>query len=154
MTDDGPHTRRRRIRILLTFLVLIFVVVWAFRAVLMPFLVAIFFAYLIDPVVERMAGWRIGGRFSLGRGGSIVVIYLVLISIFTIGFIYAIPAVGRQVRELQGDLPKAMERADEMLTTAQEKWDVLIGNEPKEGDAEEDVEPVALLRRGRARLVL
>jgi len=154
MTDEGPQTRRRRIRILLTFLVLIFVLVWAFRAVLMPFLVAIFFAYLIDPVVERMAAWRIGGRFSIGRGGSIVLIYLVLISTFTLGFLYAIPAVGRQIRELQEDLPKAMERADTMLTTAQEKWDILIGNDPEEPGAEEPKDPQPDGTRGHARLVL
>jgi len=157
MTDEAPQTRRRRIRILLTFLVLIFVLVWAFRAVLMPFLVAIFFAYLIDPVVERMATWRIGGRYSIGRGGSIVLIYLILISLFTVGFIYAIPAVGRQVRELQEDLPKAMVRADEMLTTAQHKWDALIGNDAAEGvNPETEATPATVIppERGRAHLVL
>ena len=28
------------------------------------------FAYLIDPLVERMADWKIGGKFQLGRAGS------------------------------------------------------------------------------------
>ena len=152
MSEEENRTRRRRLRILLAFLVLILFVVWAFRAVLMPFLVAIFFAYLIDPVVERMAKWRVGGRFTLGRAGSIVAIYLVLIGVLSIGFLYAIPAVGRQARELQSDLPKALEQAEEMLASAQEKWDVLIGNEPGEGEPE--VEPVAKQQRGRARLVL
>ncbi|MHC4954380.1 MAG: AI-2E family transporter [Planctomycetota bacterium] len=135
MTEEANPLRRSRIRMLLIFLVLILVLVWAFRAVLMPFLVALFFAYLIDPLVERMAAWRIGGRFSIGRAGSIVLIYLVLISLFTVGFIYAIPAVGRQVRELQEDLPKAMEWADARIADAQEKWDVLVGNDPEAPDA-------------------
>jgi len=150
MTEEAQQTRRRRIRILLTFLVLIGFLVWAFRAVLMPFLVAIFFAYLIDPVVERMAKWRIRGKYQLGRAGSIILIYLVLISVFTIGFLYAIPAIGRQVREVQTDLPIAMKRADVMLASAQEKWDTLIGNDPQE----EGEEPAPAAENGRARLVM
>ena len=47
--------RRRRVVFLLVFLTLIFLVIFAFRAVLGPFLIAIFFAYLIDPVIERAA---------------------------------------------------------------------------------------------------
>ena len=148
MPDEVQSKLRRRLRLLLIFLVLIIGLVWAFRAVLMPFLVALFFAYLIDPLVERMAVWKIGGRFKLGRAGSIVIIYLILISSFTIGFIYAIPAVGRQVREVQEDLPGALDWAEENLAVAQEKWNALIGHQPEE-ETEESSEPV--ITEGRAR---
>jgi len=135
MTDTDARTLRRRLIILVVFLVLILGLVWAFRAVLMPFLVALFFAYLIDPVVERLAGWRIAGRFRLGRAGSIILIYLGLISATTVGVLYAIPAVGRQAMEIREDLPKAVNWAQKSLTVAQEKWNALIGWE-KETDQE------------------
>ncbi len=140
---------RRRLRLLLIFLVLIFGLVWIFRAVLMPFLVAIFFAYLIDPLVERMAVRKIGGKFRLGRAGSIVIIYLVLISAATVGFLFAIPAVGRQVIEVREDLPGALVWAERNLATAQEKWNTLIGNDP---EPEGDEKKVAVVE-GRARFV-
>jgi len=146
---EAQQKLRKRLRLLLIFLVLIFGLVWIFRAVLMPFLVALFFAYLIDPLVERMAVWKIGGKFRLGRAGSIIIIYLVLISTATVGFLYAIPAVGRQVIEVREDLPGALVWAEENLATAQEKWNTLIGNDPEpEGDAKD----VAVVE-GRARFV-
>ncbi|MHC4937556.1 MAG: AI-2E family transporter [Planctomycetota bacterium] len=138
MPDTDPRTLRRRLITLVVFLVLILGLVWAFRAVLMPFLVALFFAYLIDPVVERLAEYDFGGRFRIGRAGSIVLIYLVLISATTVGVLYAIPALGRQAAEVREDLPKAVEWAEETLAAAQKKWDALIGWE-----ARDEAEPAA-----------
>ena len=134
MPDSGPRTRRRRLITLVVFLIIILAVVWTFRAVLMPFLVAMFFAYLIDPVVVRLADWKIFGRFSIGRAGSIILIYLLLISVTTVGVLYAIPAVGRQVLEVKEDLPKAVEWAEKSLNAAQEKWNTLIGWEKETDD--------------------
>ncbi|MHC4409000.1 MAG: hypothetical protein ACYS0F_08350, partial [Planctomycetota bacterium] len=71
MAEPDARTLRRRLITLIVFLILIFGLVWAFRAVLMPFLVALFFAYLIDPVVERLAEYEFGGKFNIGRAGSI-----------------------------------------------------------------------------------
>ncbi|MHC4450124.1 MAG: AI-2E family transporter [Planctomycetota bacterium] len=127
MAEPDARTLRRRLITLIVFLILIFGLVWAFRAVLMPFLVALFFAYLIDPVVERLAEYEFGGKFNIGRAGSIILIYLVLISATTIGVLYAIPEVGRQAREVFDDLPRAATWAEDTLEAAQDKWDALIG---------------------------
>jgi len=136
MAEPDARTLRRRLITLVVFLVIILGLVWAFRAVLMPFLVALFFAYLIDPVVERLAEWKIAGRFRIGRAGSIILIYLAILGATTVGLLYAIPAAGRQARQIRDeDLPKAVAWADETLTKAQQKWTELVGWE-KEADEE------------------
>jgi len=106
MADRNPdfETRRRRVVLLLAFFTVVALLLFAFRAVLTPFLVAIFFAYMIDPVIGRMADLDLG-KFRLGRGGAVVVVYVVLLTTLYIASLYAIPALGHQVGEAQRDLP-------------------------------------------------
>ena len=54
--------RKKRVRMLVIFVGVIIALVFAFRAVLTPFLIALFAAYLLDPLVARMAPLRIFGR--------------------------------------------------------------------------------------------
>ena len=131
--------RRKRVVMLLVFLSLIFLLIFAFRAVLTPFLVAMFTAYLIDPVVERMAPLHLFGRFRLGRGGSIVAIYLVLIGGFYLAGIFAIPALGKQLRQMRADLPIAQAKLEAGAHYLEEKFQEFVGEEENgatEGDGE------------------
>jgi len=130
-----PHSpkRRRRLLILLAFLALITALVYAFRAVLTPFLVAIFAAYLIDPVVERMAPLPLFRRFHLGRGGAIVILYLVFVVCVYIASAFALPALGTQLRQARDDLPRLQHFAEEQLQVLAQKWAELTGkNKPRE----------------------
>ena len=131
--------RRRRLLILLAFLGLITALVYAFRAVLTPFLVAIFAAYLIDPVVERMAPLPIFRRFRLGRGGAIVILYLVFVVCVYIATAFALPALGTQLRQARDDLPRLQLFAEEQLQVLAQKWAELTGRnrerEEPEGDS-------------------
>ena len=104
--------RRRHIVVLLVFLGIIALLIFAFRAVLMPFLVALFIAYLIDPVVERMAPVRVFRGHGLGRGGAIVVLYVAFLFVVYLGIKFAGPALARQVRQIRTDLPNAQAWAD------------------------------------------
>lgn len=97
--------RRRRVILVLTFVLIFVLLGWIFRAVLTPFLVAVFIAYMLDPVVEKMEAWSIAGRIRLGRGGAIIVLYLMLLSTFYIAGLYGIPALNRQMSKLRKDLP-------------------------------------------------
>ncbi|MHC4549534.1 MAG: AI-2E family transporter [Planctomycetota bacterium] len=120
---------RRRVIFLLVFLALIFLLIFTFRAVLAPFLIAIFFAYLIDPVIERMAA-------RVGRGGAIVIIYLVLIGCLYLASIFAIPALGRQLRQARSDLPKAQKTLELAAKWAEDKYHEFVGK--PEGEEEEE----------------
>ncbi|MHC4492497.1 MAG: AI-2E family transporter [Planctomycetota bacterium] len=127
--------RRRRVVFLLVFLTLIFLVIFAFRAVLGPFLIAIFFAYLIDPVIERAA-------VKVTRGGAIVILYLVLLGLLYLGAIFAVPALGRQLHQAREDLPKAQATLEKAGQYLEEKYHEFVGTplveEPEtEGDADE-----------------
>ncbi|MEM8884415.1 MAG: AI-2E family transporter [Planctomycetota bacterium] len=129
MTDPDNRLRRRRLITLLVFLLLILAVVWGFRAVLMPFLVALFFAYLIDPLVNRITGLEFGGKFKLNRAMAIGLIYTVLIGALTVGVLFALPALGRQARQIQEDLPAARTWAEKTVQEAQVRWNELVGIE-------------------------
>jgi len=121
--------RRRRVVFLLVFLTLIFLVIFAFRAVLGPFLIAIFFAYLIDPVVERAA-------VKVTRGGAIVILYLVLLGLLYLGVIFAVPALGRQLRQARTDLPKAQATLEKAGAYLEEKYHEFVGTPVEEPESE------------------
>jgi len=99
--------RRKRVVLLLVFLGIIAALIFLLRAVLAPFLVALFAAYLIDPLVGRMAMLRLPRGLHLGRAGSVVIIYLVLIFCFYLGAKFTVPALGSQIEQVREDLPKA-----------------------------------------------
>ncbi len=179
MADRQPEEferRRRRVVLLLAFFTIVGLLLFAFRAVLTPFLVAIFFAYMIDPLIGRMAGLEIG-RFRLGRGGAIVVTYVVLLLTLYIGALYAIPALGHQVGEAREDLPTLAgwaEKKSQSIETWFKEWQEKRqkkddqkngdpGGKPTDGDASnaeehagkggEEVTPAPQARRVRITLV-
>jgi len=121
--------RRRRVVFLLVFLALIFLVIFAFRAVLGPFLIAIFFAYLIDPVIERAA-------VKVTRGGAIVILYLVLLGLLYLGAVFAVPALGRQLRQARTDLPKAQATLEKAGRYLEEKYHEFVGTPIEEPEVE------------------
>jgi predicted PurR-regulated permease PerM len=127
--------RRRRVAVLLVFVGLILALLFALRAVLAPFLIALFVAYLLDPLVDRLAEVRLyKKRFRVGRGGSIVIIYLVFLIAVYIGGSVAIPGFGRQLRQIRGDLPAAQAFVEDQAEYVVEKWSAWWGEE--EGNAE------------------
>ncbi len=94
--------RRKRVVLLLVFLGIIASLIFLLRAVLAPFLIALFAAYLIDPLVDRMARIRLPRGLHLGRAGSIVVIYLGLIFCIFLGVKFTIPALSAQIGQVRG----------------------------------------------------
>jgi predicted PurR-regulated permease PerM len=122
--------------ILLVFIGLILALIFAFRAVLAPFLIALFVAYLLDPVVDRLAEVRPFGKFRLGRGGSIVIIYLVFLLAVYLAATKAIPAFGRQLRQAREDLPAAQAWAEESAEYFVQKWTEFMGPEEKAEEPE------------------
>jgi predicted PurR-regulated permease PerM len=78
--SPGSATRKGpRLAVLLSFLGAFLLLIVVFRAVLFPFLMAMFLAYLIEPVVAWAArGKRLGFRWS--RGPVIVLMYAVVLT--------------------------------------------------------------------------
>jgi predicted PurR-regulated permease PerM len=69
------------------------------RVTLMAFLFAIFFAYLMSPLVSRLE------KLLHGRARAIAVIYLLLLSIVVVFFISMGPQIGREGARLGQSLP-------------------------------------------------
>ena len=94
-------TDGRTARVLVT--VLLFALGMGFlyvaRATLMAFLFAIFFAYLMSPVVSQLE------KFLHGRGRAIAVIYLLLLGLVVLFFVSMGPRVGREGARLVQSLP-------------------------------------------------
>src|SRR6266542_2082657 len=74
------------------------VVLFLFRDVLLPFVFAIVVAYILAPVVARLARIRFGRR-TLPRGAAVLLCYLVLVA--TIGGF-----VGAFLPRLSGDIAR------------------------------------------------
>ena len=133
-TGLDEKRRRRRLVLLLVFVGIIVALIWVFRAVLAPFLVALFTAYLIDPLIERMAPVRLFGRFRLGRGGAIVAIYLVLIAGLYLAGVFALPALGGQIRQARQDLPVLRQSAESRLQEVDQWLSDFTGRTKKKGE--------------------
>src|SRR5437763_15347572 len=96
----------RAARVLFT--ALLFAAVLAFlylaRHTLVVFLFAIFFAYLLEPLVSHL---QVRVR---GRGRAIALIYLALIVLVTAFFSFVGPRIGREGARLSESLPSLLEK--------------------------------------------
>jgi predicted PurR-regulated permease PerM len=98
---------RRTISILLTiaFVVGFVALIWAARRPVIVFILAIFFAYLLDPLVVQFEGWM-----RLSRGQAVGAAYLViLLALFIFGLTIG-PRILQQVQHLGQRLPDFLEQ--------------------------------------------
>src|SRR3954463_9579302 len=65
-------------------------VVYLFRDVALPFLFAILVAYILAPLVERMARWRIGSQ-PFPRALAVIVLYVNILAALSLFIGYFIP---------------------------------------------------------------
>jgi predicted PurR-regulated permease PerM len=102
-------------RVVLTILVILagLAFVWAAWHVLVTFLFAIFFAYLIDPVVEFAMR-----RLKLSRGKAIASVYLVIFAGLAVLFLVIGPAIVGEARKLADSLPQLYQK----VATGQIAW--------------------------------
>ena len=96
-----PIADARTARVLIT--VLLFALGLGFlyvaRQTLMAFLFAIFFAYLMSPLVSQLE------KLLHGRGRAIAVIYLLLLALVVLFFVAMGPRIGREGARLSQSLP-------------------------------------------------
>src|SRR3954462_8191571 len=77
--------------------------VWGARRSLIAFLFAIFFAYMLDPVVSLIARTRLGTGH---RGRSIVIVYVIMIGLLALLFTLVGPKLVTEARALAVKLPQ------------------------------------------------
>ena len=79
-------------------------VIYLARKTLIVFLFAIFFAYLLEPIVERVQRWTRGSR---GRG--ILVTYIALVVLVTVLLLIFGPRIATEGQKLSESVPKLLE---------------------------------------------
>ncbi|MGN6787960.1 MAG: AI-2E family transporter, partial [Rhodanobacteraceae bacterium] len=65
--------------------------VWLLSPILMPFMLAGVFAYLGDPLVDRLE------RLRIGRGLASAIVFLVMLLIVALALVLLVPLVQRQI---------------------------------------------------------
>src|SRR5687768_1001134 len=107
-----PTPRRTRVAILLSFLGVFLLLLVVFRAVLFPFLMAIFIAYLIEPVVAAFTRAPVFGvRWT--RGPTIFLMYAVLLTGIVLAASCAVTNIASTVKDVSRDVAGALsERAE------------------------------------------
>lgn len=79
--------------------------VWAARKTLIAFLFAIFFAYLIDPLVEQVRT-----RAKLTRGKAIAIVYVAIFAALGILLLFIGPNIVEEAQKLASTLPELYQK--------------------------------------------
>ena len=103
------------------FLAFILIVAWLFRAVLLPFVLAVLVAYILSPAVDRMARWRIGKRV-FPRGGAVILCYLILIAGIALFFTAFLPRLSGDFARLGAETPRLWEKAQREWVPDLARW--------------------------------
>ncbi len=110
LPQDGPGSSVRRTVFLSIAGAVLAVVLFLFREVLAPFMVALVVAYVFAPVVEAMQKLRLGGR-AMPRWVAVLVLYLALLGTMATALALGVPLLVREVQHLAHDAPRAIETA-------------------------------------------
>ncbi|TAN08959.1 MAG: AI-2E family transporter [Rhodanobacteraceae bacterium] len=73
--------------------------VWVLSPILMPFVLAAVFAYLGDPLVDRLERWH------LGRGLAASLVFLLMLLAVALAVVLLVPLIQRQIARLVAALP-------------------------------------------------
>ena len=77
---------------------LVGIVIWLLAPVLMPFVVAALFAYLGDPLVDRLERW-------MSRTFAVTVVFLVMVVVVVVILLILVPFIERQISNFLAQLP-------------------------------------------------
>ncbi|MCW3792656.1 AI-2E family transporter [Paenibacillus sp. LS1] len=69
------------------------------KTIVLPMILSGVLYYLLNPVVDRMERWR------MGRGWSILILYLAISGVLTVIILTVIPIIGAQIRGLMNNFP-------------------------------------------------
>ena len=108
-------TRRPRVLVLLAFLGVFLLLLISFRQVLFPFLMAIYIAYLVEPIVARVVRSRLLG-LKWTRGPTIVAIYVLgLGGLAVLGWV-GIAKLAKQVTETSASIAESLKETGRKAT--------------------------------------
>jgi predicted PurR-regulated permease PerM len=125
----------RRFARLWGFLVFILVVLIAFRAVVLPFLLGILVAYVLAPVVSALSDPK-RGRWRMPRWVAIILVYLGIVTALAIFFTLFLPRLSSDVARLFREAPAFFARVKKQYVPRADAW--LEANFPREEEPLQD----------------
>ena len=117
----GRPSAVRRFARLWGFAAFLVIVAYLFREVLVPFIFAMLIAYVLAPVVDRLARLRIG-RVHLPRGVAVILCYIVVLTATAIFFTAFLPRLSSDFARLGKEAPHLWERAQKERTPVAARW--------------------------------
>lgn len=94
--------------------------VFLFKSVLLPFVLGIAVAYLLNPLVNRL------GKWGLNRGAAALFILSMFLVIAGGLLAILIPVLARELAEFAGDLPGYIDRLEQILTPYSDRLQALV----------------------------
>lgn len=102
----------------------------AFHSVMLPFMVALFVAYLIEPVVTWLAARKVKGR-DIPRGAAVILVYSAVIAVLSLFLVVVGPQLAREVGGLARDVPAMIQEVrEEHLPSLNERLERFITRAP------------------------
>jgi predicted PurR-regulated permease PerM len=120
VADEQP-SRWRRFFKRWGFALFIPVVAFLFRDVLLPFVFAIVVAYILAPVVNRLARVRFGRR-TMPRGAAVLLCYVVLLSSIALFVGAFLPRLSGDIARLGSEGPRLWDRVNDEWTPRFAHW--------------------------------
>jgi predicted PurR-regulated permease PerM len=111
----------KRLAKLWGFLLFCLFIVYVFRAVVLPFIFAVLVAYLLAPLVDRLARVHVVGR-PLPRGLAVIVIYINIIAVLGLFVGYFIPKLSGDFARLFREAPELFQRLNENYLPRAGAW--------------------------------
>lgn len=101
--------------------------------ILFPFILAVFLAYVLAPVIKHMHQWQVSGR-RLPRGSAVLLLYLIILLVLTGGGMYLVPRVSleisRMVQEVPGRVGSLAEEWAPVIEERIDSWRTLVPQPP------------------------
>lgn len=121
VTSRGPRfiSWMRRFAKLWGFALFCLFVIYVFRDVALPFVFAMLVAYILAPLVDRMARLRLWGR-PFPRGLAVILLYINILAVLSLFIGYFIP-------KLSGDIARAFREAPELFQRLDKEYLPKIG---------------------------
>jgi predicted PurR-regulated permease PerM len=114
LPESGPGSRNRRRWFIGIFVLVLLTVLITFRAVLLPFLLAIVVAYVLSPVVTAGQRLKLGNKHPR-RWVVVVALYAVLISVLVGLIAVSVPRLTAELQRLTREAPR-------LVATVRSEW--------------------------------
>jgi predicted PurR-regulated permease PerM len=107
---------KRQLIFWLCALIVFIAMFWLLSDVLLPFIVAMGLAYLLDPLVQRLQ------RLGINRTFATIIILLVAVALIALALILLIPALGSQFAAFMERLPGYVDKVEQLVKAQSHTW--------------------------------